>query len=60
MRSVKNCMGVYLMLRIIFVNEFYCFTLKIVVGIPLFPLHKALHIHSKHKATGMKVMNDVL
>jgi hypothetical protein len=44
-------MGVYLMLLIILLGEFYSFTLKIVSGILLYSLHKALHIHSKHMAT---------
>jgi len=42
---------VYLMLRIIFIDEFYCFMRKIVFGILLYSLHKALNIHFKHKAT---------
>jgi len=46
MRSVKNRVDVYLMLRIIFLDEFYCFTLKVVSGILLYSLHKALNIHS--------------
>lgn len=53
-------MGVYVVLRINFLNEFYCFTLKIVSGILLYPWDKALHIHSKREATAMKVMNDML
>jgi hypothetical protein len=51
MRSVKNSMSVYLMLQIILLDEFYCFTLKIVSGILLYALCKALNIHSKHTAT---------
>jgi hypothetical protein len=49
-RSVKNSVGVYLMLRIIFIDEFYCFTREIVSGILLYSLHKALNFHFRHKA----------
>jgi len=61
MRSVKNSMGVCLMLRIIFLDGFYCFTLKIVSGILLYSLHKALNIFIPNiRQQWMKIMNDLL
>jgi hypothetical protein len=51
MDSVKNSLIVYLMLRIILLDEVYCFTPKIDSGILYYLLHKTLCICSKHKAS---------